>query len=42
MPQLVLPMFPPGTTAISDLVSVVRDDDRWEKPSTTCSGIGSN
>jgi hypothetical protein len=27
--QLMLPMIPHGTTVISDMVSVVRDDDRW-------------
>jgi hypothetical protein len=27
--QLMLPMIPHGTTIISELVSVVRDDDRW-------------
>jgi transposase len=29
MLQLMLPIIPHGTTVISDLVSVVRDDDRW-------------
>jgi transposase len=29
MSQLMLPMIPHGTTVISDLVSVVRGDDRW-------------
>lgn len=29
MPQLMLPMVPPGTTIISKLASVVRDENRW-------------
>jgi DNA-binding LacI/PurR family transcriptional regulator len=29
MSQLMLPMIPHGTTVNSDLVSVVRGDDRW-------------
>jgi len=30
MPQLFLPMIPSGATAISDTVSVVRENGRWE------------
>ena len=29
MPQLMLPMVPPGATIISDLASVVRERGRW-------------
>ena len=29
MPQALLPMIPHGATQISDLISVVRQDDQW-------------
>ena len=29
MPQALLPMIPPGATPISDLISVVRQDEQW-------------
>ena len=29
MPQALLPLIPPGATPISDLISVVRQDDQW-------------
>ena len=29
MPQLILPLIPPGATEISGLVSVWRDEERW-------------
>jgi hypothetical protein len=29
MPQLLLPMIPPGSTKISDLISVVKEKGRW-------------
>ena len=30
MPQLILPMIPAGATPISDKVSVVRENGRWD------------
>jgi len=29
MPQALLPMIPDGATQISELISVVRQDDQW-------------